>query len=215
MNCENCGRPLTSAYAECRHCALERRGIPTFSYDPAVVPVPDAGAYACPACGKHFDKCKSVLVPEKAPWWRFQKPGLACPHCDTRLRWERRRRSSHLRLLLQAVAIASCCVLLSGKAEAAESLFPGHAVWLSVGNIGVFIYLVFAGEHALLPYEGDGHFVEAWTERPKAPNRFWSIGIFELLLSVQLMLPSAWMMYYWVMVLVLGVAAVVGFVSTK
>ena len=219
MNCENCGRPLSSAIAECKHCAAVRRGIPVFAYDPSVVHIPNEGPYTCPACHKHFEKCKSVLVPEKAPWWRFQQSGLACPHCGARLRWERITRSSPQWLAFHAIAIGSSYALLSGAAispiEAAAHWFPVYGMWLRLGILCNAIYLTFAGEYPLQPYAKGGYFVEAWSQPPGVDNRWWPLGATTVFLALSFFMPVAWIYVFWLVLLGICIISTLGFVIVR
>ncbi len=114
MHCVNCHKPLASDTDICEECDKKLWRSPIFSgqlYELARQPhVPDAGQYACPRCGKHFDDCRTILYPPNAPWWRPQDQVPACPHCEARVYWASPTPPSRVELCWRMLALA--CILV-------------------------------------------------------------------------------------------------------
>ena len=166
MNCENCGRLLKSADAECIHCAADLRRSPAFTYAVDPADIADEGPYACPACGKHFEQRVEVLLPATAPWWRIQNNVLGCPHCKTALRWVRHSEPSREFLWWQRVTVGALmgALMTLGSAGrlAVELWWPGQM--LLVGGLLFMVFAVvlslggFSQDAYRQPPKGDGHY---------------------------------------------------------
>ena len=199
---------------------MEKRGIPTFSYDPAVVPVPDAGSYTCPVCSKRFDECVEVLVPAKAPWWRFQRNALGCPHCKTALQWVNQYPPNRGLQWFRSVVIGTLMGVLMSMANAGKAAirfwWPGAvdtvaAVVFCIGGLALLLAVVTQDPHAKKPPFGHagGRYVAA-SSSPALPQQFvawwliamgWSTGL--------LLLPAGVGAYMWLLALIVGVLGVV------
>ena len=214
MNCENCGRPLKSADAECEHCAAELRRSPAYTYSPDPADLADAGPYTCPACSKHFEGCVAVLFPAVAPWWRMQRNALGCPHCKTPLRWvSSYRPSKAIRMWQSAMAgvlLGLLVTLGSAGVRAIQFWWPNKPEGpLAMMAFAVSFFVLCFGGYPQNPYrqlpKGEGHFVTASTKDEWGPDFSSYVVALVLTASVLLLSPKHGMPYVWLLMALLGV----------
>lgn len=212
MNCANCARPLLSADAVCAYCEPEIRRLPPFTFEEDAADqaaVPDDGDFACPACAKHFDQCLSVMVPEKARWRQPQGYGLACPHCQTVLRWQTSRfplATHRLRGFSTAMLFVFVFFQWMIAKDATHFWFAERATAVYIG-IWLIWWIALSGTESLSPYQGVGHFVRASDPDPWHRQWWWSITVVIASLIGAYLVPSPWLPYLWLGVVVCGITS--------
>lgn len=86
FKCDSCHCLLPTADSVCTSCDKKLiHSAFTFEQDKFFTPLHNLGGI-CPVCNNHSQRFDSILIPEKAPWYKFQKDAPRCPVCKTILR---------------------------------------------------------------------------------------------------------------------------------
>lgn len=213
MNCENCGRPLQSAGAECEYCTAEFGRSRTFIHRFDSAARADEGPYVCPACHKRFEERVEVLLPASAPWWRIQSNALGCPHCKMALRWRTQSDPStrlHWWELVVLGALMGALMNL-GKAGrvAIDYWWPGQLLIVGGSLFVIFAAMLTLGGfwqdlHRRSP-KGDGHYAVMHVDDRLGPSLTLAWLVMVVLNSVLFFVARSLLPYVWVLMAAIGI----------